>query len=363
MDYDAAATERRVLERIETALDTPLSISDERRIFAQAMIQVIVSAMAETDDAARQNLLRYARGEVLDEIGKRSRVTRLPAEPAAAIFRFVLSISQAQNITIPKGTRVTSDGNILFATESDAVILQGTLHVDVRGVATTRTAAGNGYSVGSISALVDPLPFVAAVSNIVVTSGGSDIETDDSFRARIQQAPASFSVAGPSAAYEFFARSSTHGVLDVTATNGGPAVVLISVLVRNGYDPAYVLNAVSSAVSEDRMVRALTDRVVVQEAQPVDFDIDIVYYVPSITEDQAVEAIEGVGGAIDKYIEWQTNRIERHINPDQLLMMLVQAGALRVDISAPAHTLLSPGQVARLGEKHITHQVLEVDGR
>lgn len=362
VDYDAAAIEQRALEVLETALDEPLSLSDERRIFLQAVIQVLVSSYATLDNTARQNLLRYARGEVLDEIGYSRGVSRLPAEFASTTFRFALSAVQPQNITIPKGTRVTSDGVILFATVADLVINTGTFSGEVQGISTVPAAAANGLLPGAVSALVDPLPYVATIANITTTAGGSDIETDDSFRERIQQAPAFYSVAGPSAAYEYFARSASPGVQDVTATSAGPGEVLVSVLVRNGYDLGSVLEAVSAAVN-DRTIRPLTDHVTVAEAVAVPFDIDIVYYAPSFTESQVVQAIEGDGGALDQYIDWQTSRIERNINPDQMLMMLVQAGALKVDITSPTYVELSSGQVAKLNTRTVSHQILEVDGR
>ncbi|WP_318253538.1 baseplate J/gp47 family protein [Selenomonas sp. AB3002] len=44
--------------------------------------------------------------------------------------------------------------------------------------------------------MVDPLPFVASVTNLTATAGGADVETDDSYRLRIQQAPESYSCAG-----------------------------------------------------------------------------------------------------------------------------------------------------------------------
>ncbi len=56
---------------------------------------------------------------------------------------------------------------------------------------------------GQINELVDPIPFVSRVENISTSYGGSDIENDDKFRARIQIAPEHFSVAGPEGAYRF----------------------------------------------------------------------------------------------------------------------------------------------------------------
>ena len=70
--------------------------------------------------------------------------------------------------------------------------------------------------------IVDPLPYVSAVSNTTVTAGGVDEEDDDSFRERIRTAGASFSVAGPAGAYRYFAMSAAPGIcLLYTSASGG----------------------------------------------------------------------------------------------------------------------------------------------
>jgi len=254
------------------------------------------------------------------------------------------------------------DGTLIFATVEPLVIPAGTLTGTVQAVCQSPGSAGNGFSPGTISALVDPLPFVARVSNIGMTTGGSDRESDEDYRERIGSATAGYSVAGPSSAYEFFARAASLGVVDVTATSPGPAEVLVSILVRDGYDPQDVLKAVESRLNA-RDTRPLTDLVTVAEAVPVSFDIDLNYYIPFANEAQAVEAIEGPGGTIERYLEWQTGKIGRAINPDYLLMLMITSGALKVDITQPKHLDLTNTEVARLNVKTITHQTINIDGR
>jgi len=86
-------------------------------------------------------------------------------------------------------------------------------------------------------------------------------------------------------------------------------------------------------------------------------------YVPFADEAQSVEAIEGPGGAIDRYLEWQMSRIGRAINPDYLLMLLVTSGALKVDITSPVHVDLSNIEVAKLKVKNVSHQTINIDER
>ena len=44
---------------------------------------------------------------------------------------------------------------------------------------------GNGYAIGTINKILDPLAFVSTVENIDVTGGGSDVESDEQLRERI----------------------------------------------------------------------------------------------------------------------------------------------------------------------------------
>ncbi|EOC7241303.1 baseplate assembly protein, partial [Escherichia coli] len=54
------------------------------------------------------------------------------------------------------------------------------------------------------------------------------MESDSAFRLRAQSGFEGFSVAGPSAAYEYFARSASGLVADARATSPSPATVIVS---------------------------------------------------------------------------------------------------------------------------------------
>jgi phage-related baseplate assembly protein len=100
-------------------------------------------------------------------------------------------------------------------------------------------------------------------------------ELDPAYKLRIQLAPTSFSVAGPGAAYRYFALSAASTIADVSVTSPSPGVVLICVLSANGDGTASdaELDAVRAAVSLDANVRPLTDNVVVQSAQIIPYAI------------------------------------------------------------------------------------------
>ncbi|HHK8001729.1 TPA: baseplate J/gp47 family protein, partial [Serratia marcescens] len=101
------------------------------------------------------------------------------------------------------------------------------------------------------------------------------MESDEALRLRAQSAFEGMSVAGPSAAYEYFARSASGKVADARATSPAPAEVVIAVLSTDGDGTASpeLLAAVTAAVNDEE-VRPLGDRVTVRSADIVDYSID-----------------------------------------------------------------------------------------
>lgn len=100
------------------------------------------------------------------------------------------------------------------------------------------------------------------------------METDDALRVRVPEAFEGLSVAGPTAAYEFHAKSADGRVQDVSATSPSPASVLITVLSRegNGEAAADLLATVNTALNAET-VRPVADRVTVQGATIHDYSV------------------------------------------------------------------------------------------
>ena len=113
------------------------------------------------------------------------------------------------------------------------------------------------------------LPPVAAV-----------MEDNDAYRLRIQEAPDGLSVAGPKASYEFHARSSDGRVKDASATSPAPASVTVTVLANNdtGIADAALLATVARALNAEE-VRPLGDRLTVQAAQVIDYQIEATLFI------------------------------------------------------------------------------------
>lgn len=219
---DAGEIASDVYDSLSNHIQEPLFPGDERLIFAEALIYVLTSYNNNVQDAALQTMLRFARGEVLDAIGERLDVRRLPPEAARTTLRFSITEARTTTVSIPAGTKVTADTSIYFATDEDAVIPSGSLSVDVTAHCTEAGIVGNGYKPGKLAQLVDLIRFVSSVTNLTVSTGGDDgepytLDGDNRFRERIRLAPGKLSTAGSENSYIYWAKTADAGITDVAA--------------------------------------------------------------------------------------------------------------------------------------------------
>ena len=222
-------------------------------------------------------------------------------------------------------------------------------------------AKGNGYAAGEIKTLTDPVPFVATVANTTTSEGGADTEKDDSYKGRIQEAPESFSVAGPSGAYEYFAKSTNPLIADVKAKNGGDGVVNVYVLLQGGELPGEEILAAVNKVLNDKKVRPLTDKVNILSPMVVNYDVNIKYWVSREDATELIEIQNAVEKAMQDFVSWQKARMGRDINPTELYYRIREAGAKRAEITAPVFTAVSDASVAIAENVTVSLEGLEDD--
>jgi len=372
VETDSATIYEQIISSLEQSVGQPLYPGDERRIFGEALVSLIVSLHNTVNDTARQRLLRYARGEILDALGERVNTVRAAAIPAKTILRFAAGEPVESNIVIPKGTKaVSSDGRLYFNTDDTAILLAGSSYVDVPASSVEGGSIYNGYAPGTITTLVDLIPYINAVENTVTTYGGDDGEPyteagDNIYRERIRLASSKFSVAGPAGAYRYFALSADPRIADVSITSPEPGVVKIVPILAGGEIPSQeILSKVEQAVTAPD-VRPLTDNVQVIAPTQVEYDIVIKYYTTADDESTAIQTIEGEGGAVDQYIAWQSGALGRDINPDQLRKQILApswesglVGAIRVEITEPQFTEIDDDEIAKFsGNLTVTHEVV-----
>lgn len=371
VETDAGTIYSTIITALEKGVNEPLYPGDERRIYGEAVAAVFVSLFNTMNDVARQKMLRYARGNVLDALGQRTGTIRLESKPATATMRFMVSAPAPFDIVIPKWTKVTPDGNVYFATDSDAVLQAGSYSVDVPASSTGGGEKFNGYAVGTISTLVDLIPYITSVSNITTSSGGDDGEPyttagDNRYRERIRLSSAKLSTAGPSDAYIYWALTADPDIIDVKVESQAAGTVQVIPLMKGGNLPDEDTRAKVLAVVNDPAVRPLTDSVSVVSPTTVEYDIEVKYYTTANNEATVVETIEGEGGALDLFRSWQSAALGRDINPDYLRKLILApdweqglTGAIRLDVIAPSYTSIGNTEVAKFsGVLNVTHEVI-----
>lgn len=358
---DVGEIETNIITVYEGISGRKLAPGDPVRLFLQAIAAIIAQQKVLINYAAKQNLLAYAEGDYLDHIGALVKTERLPAKAAQTTVRFTISPPQPQAVIIPAGTRVTPDRQLFFATVQATTVPAGATQIDVVAECTIPGTIGNGWQVGQINKLVDPLPWIQKVENITISSGGVDEEDDDSYKERIRQAPESFSVAGPEGAYKYWARTAHQDIIDVSVTSPSPGQVEIRPLMKDGQIPGQeILDAVAD-ICNDKEIRPLTDQVLVLAPEIVNYDINLTYWISQENATVAASIQEAVTKAVDDYQAWQRSRLGRDINPSELIAKVMQAGAKRVEVTTPTFTQLTAAQVAIANTVTITYGGLEDD--
>ncbi|CDL87257.1 baseplate assembly protein [Xenorhabdus cabanillasii] len=156
------------------------------------------------------------------------------------------------------------------------------------------------------------------------------LEADADFRVRIPQAFEGLSVAGPVASYEYHAHSADGRVADASVISQSPACVTVSILARDGNGTASreLVDIVSRALN-DEDVRPVADRLTVQSAKIVDYEIEAVLYLYPTPE---YEPILQAAKARLAYYTAEQHRIGRDIVRSAIFAALHVPGVQRVEL-------------------------------
>lgn len=179
------------------------------------------------------------------------------------------------------------------------------------------------------------------------------MESDEALRLRAQAAFEGMSVAGPSVAYEYFARSASGKVADAKASSPAPAEVVVAVLSTEGDGTASpeLLAAVAEAVN-DEDVRPIGDRVTVRSAEIVDYEIDVTLYLYPGPESEPI--INAADASLQKLLKQNDKKISRDVARSAISAAVHVQGVQRVEVnSPPADIKISDIQAARNIGYHI----------
>lgn len=164
------------------------------------------------------------------------------------------------------------------------------------------------------------------------------MESDTALRLRAQAAFEGLSVAGPIAAYEYFAKSVSGKVADAKATSPSPAVVVVSVLSTQGDGTASteLLNNVRNALNAEH-IRPVGDRLTVQSATIIHYQINArLYFYPGPESEPILLAAQK---SLESWLSEQ-GKIGRDIARSAIMAVLHVQGVQRVELLEPANDIV-----------------------
>lgn len=344
-----------------TGKTVALAQTDPYRLIMYACTMQLYQAMQYADYAGKMSFLTYARGNYLDNLAALRGVSRRETAAAVTMLRFSIGSPIQSAVSVPAGCRVTNGNGVFFATDEYAEVRAGEAEVTVPATCTVSGVAGNGFAEGELNVLVNTLPYIASVQNTVMTYGGADRESDESLKERIYSYPNSYSTAGPSGAYEYHAKTAFPEISDVFVRSDVPGEVKICFICAGGVIPDEEMIQKVKDHLDDRSIRPLTDKVVVEAPEVQEYSVQMTYYIPASSK-AAVAAIQSdVNTAVSVYNAWQTEKIGRDINPSYLVQKVMEAGAKRVIIESPVFTVLDESTVAKAGSVSVSYGGIEDD--
>lgn len=338
-----------------------LAKADPNRIILLANAQLLYQGFQHIDRAGKMNFIKYSYGDYLRNLAAFKNVTELVPKPATVNVKWKLAEPRTLATPIPEGTRVTADFEIFFETTQYNEIPAGDTEITIKMTCTTTGESGNGFAPGEIIEQVDPLAFIDSITNIDTSTGGTDEESDQSIAERTYLAPSAYSTAGPDDAYIYHAKNYDSEIGDVHPSSPTPGIVDIRFIMADGSIPDAATIAGLTDYLQQRGKRPLTDNVTVGAPDVVPYNIAATYYINKSDRANAEAIQDGAQQAVEDYQAWQSARIGRDINPDELRGYMKNAGVKRITITEPAFTVLTDQQIAQCGTVSLTYGGLEDD--
>lgn len=300
----------------ETETGQKLSPAQIERLLINAWAYREALVRSGVNEAAKMNLVAFAIGVILDYLGQLVGVTRLPQNRALTTLGFEL-VNGHGAVTIPQGLRVSStDGKAVFRVIDATPVGLGTDFINVTCECESAGMVGNNYAPATVTTILDPQAYLVAASNVDITAGGSDVETDEQMRVRIYLAPSSFGTAGSEDAYKYWAFTANQSIIDVEVENGGPGIVNVYPLIGvSGGTPQPILDQVDAVLSPKNR-RPLNDQVDVISPADVTYSIDLNITLFDTAEPSV--ALQNITDAVTAYSKARRNKLGLDAVIDQI---------------------------------------------
>ncbi len=219
VETDSNKVLAQLISKYEEITNHTLKAGEPDRLFLAWVTDIIIKERVNQNYTGNQNIPSRAEGVYLDALGKwLFNLDRKGAQAAKCTVRFTITEARENSIAIPVGTRVSeASQNIVWETTEDALIPIGETYADVMVQCQTKGIIGNGYTEGQINTLidVDNILYFESCSNITVSDGGAEEQTDEEYFNSMRMAADSYSTAGAEGSYIYWAKSVSSEIADV----------------------------------------------------------------------------------------------------------------------------------------------------
>ncbi|MDC4826115.1 baseplate J/gp47 family protein [Acinetobacter baumannii] len=175
---------------------------------------------------------------------------------------------------------------------------------------------------------------ISPANNAVVPPTPAVYEGDEDFRYRIQKKLDALSTAGPESSYEYHTLSADGRVADVKCSSPAPAHALLTILQRdteNNASTEELNNIVKNYVSAEKK-RPTGDRVIVQSAEIIEYQIEAVLVTKNVPETEPV--LSAAQANTISYTK-EPKRIGKGVFFSDLYSILKVSGVERVELISP----------------------------
>lgn len=361
VDTDPETILNEMIEEYEQLSNRTLSEADPMMIVIRWCASLFVQAYVKLNYVGNMNIPRYSKGKYLEALAELFKETkRDDAQSAVTTLKFKLKSQQSSDFVINKGVRVLAGEDLIFSTAKTLIIPKGETEGEIEAECQTAGTVGNGLAPGTITELLDDIPALESVQNITETSGGCEAESDNELYEKMRNSTETYSTAGTAPSYKYFSKEASSAISDVSVIfSEDDDTVEVRVLCENGQTPSETIISQVYENLQKEDIHVLGDKVVVSAPEQVPLNISIKYYVSKEDVASATVISENVKAAVQEYIEWQTSKIGRDINPSKLHQLIMSAGVKRVEISEPEFKKVDEISVAVLQNSLIENGGIE----
>lgn len=220
-------------------------------LFYQSIAWELSNTWDELENSYNNTTLLKATGVPLDDATSNYGKKRFEGTKAIGVIK----ATGEDETLIEKGFVVATKGNLGFETIEDAIISSGEVLIDV-----VSTEIGSEYNVpaNAITEILNPIAGLDSVINEAELKGGSDIERDDVFKARVSEALEDPTTGDNEAQYRQWAKEvSGVGNLKVLQTTPTPGYTTLVIADIEGSVPTQeLLDKVFNHIEKVRPINA-----------------------------------------------------------------------------------------------------------